>query len=145
MVRRSPEHKNDNTVPEKQSVLKNGKGKFEMYRQQLRAILGLERINLDVTILFGTEADEIDEIANRQGNEMTFISAARESRIRVLAEAALERIKNGTYGKCTICNDNIPAARLQVLPFAPCCRECQEQEDNNPTSEQEERNDSVAA
>jgi RNA polymerase-binding protein DksA len=45
----------------------------------------------------------------------------------VLAEidAALERIGNGTYGLCTNCDGRIPVERLEALPWATLCIECQ--------------------
>jgi RNA polymerase-binding protein DksA len=45
----------------------------------------------------------------------------------VLAEidAALERITNGTYGRCTNCDGQIPVERLEALPWATLCIECQ--------------------
>lgn len=41
-------------------------------------------------------------------------------------ERAIEKIDNGTYGLCEICNIKIPVERLQVLPFATQCVKCQE-------------------
>ncbi len=40
-------------------------------------------------------------------------------------ETALQKIKDGTYGKCTACNANIPLARLEALPYAIYCVSCQ--------------------
>jgi len=42
-------------------------------------------------------------------------------------EDALERIENGSYGKCEICGGQISAPRLEALPFAKFCIECQAQ------------------
>ena len=33
-------------------------------------------------------------------------------------EAALERIEDGTFGKCEECGAPIPKARLSVIPYA---------------------------
>jgi RNA polymerase-binding protein DksA len=41
-------------------------------------------------------------------------------------ERAIEKIDNGTYGSCEICNKTIGADRLQFLPFATMCIKCQE-------------------
>ena len=46
-------------------------------------------------------------------------------------EAALERIDDGTFGKCLNCGNNISPARLQALPYAELCIECQEQQESN--------------
>jgi hypothetical protein len=39
--------------------------------------------------------------------------------------AALNRIAQGTYGRCTRCGEQIAPARLEVLPHAATCIECQ--------------------
>jgi len=39
--------------------------------------------------------------------------------------AALNRIAAGTYGRCTRCGRQIASARLEVLPYASACIECQ--------------------
>jgi RNA polymerase-binding transcription factor DksA len=38
--------------------------------------------------------------------------------------AALERIDQGTYGKCEECGGRISAERLQAIPYAWLCIEC---------------------
>jgi DnaK suppressor protein len=48
----------------------------------------------------------------------------------VLAEidAALERIDAGTYGTCANCGEQIPAERLEALPYATLCIDCKRRE-----------------
>ena len=41
-------------------------------------------------------------------------------------EAALVRIKDGTYGECVDCGTHIPFARLHANPSASRCIACQE-------------------
>jgi RNA polymerase-binding transcription factor len=41
-------------------------------------------------------------------------------------EEALCRLAEGRFGRCVACNAEIPVARLQSLPFALNCRDCQE-------------------
>ena len=41
-------------------------------------------------------------------------------------EAALLRMKDGTYGECVDCANNIPFARLHANPSASRCIACQE-------------------
>ena len=52
-----------------------------------------------------------------------------ENSEHVLAEidAALRRIENGTYGTCTNCGKQIPEERLEALPWATLCIDCQRQ------------------
>jgi len=39
--------------------------------------------------------------------------------------AALNRISQGAYGRCIRCGGQIAPARLEVLPYAAACIECQ--------------------
>lgn len=58
--------------------------------------------------------------------------ALREDQRQELTEvdAALERIDDGTFGRCVVCGEPIPEERLQAIPYAPRCLRCQlEQED----------------
>jgi len=50
-----------------------------------------------------------------------------ENSEHVLAEidAALVRIDDGTYGTCTNCQKQIPEERLEALPWATLCIDCQ--------------------
>lgn len=48
----------------------------------------------------------------------------RESLFKI--DEALRKIREGTYGVCEDCGDDISAERLKVLPFAIFCRDCQE-------------------
>jgi RNA polymerase-binding protein DksA len=50
-----------------------------------------------------------------------------ENSEHVLAEidAALKRIEEGTYGTCTNCDREIALERLEALPWATLCIDCQ--------------------
>jgi RNA polymerase-binding protein DksA len=50
-----------------------------------------------------------------------------ENSEHLLAEidAALKRIEDGTYGICTNCDGQIPEERLEALPRATLCIDCQ--------------------
>jgi len=39
-------------------------------------------------------------------------------------EGALQRIENGTYGKCVNCGADIAPERLEALPYAELCINC---------------------
>lgn len=61
-------------------------------------------------------------VTAEKGELMTLAESLRESLDEV--EAALERIEDGTYGKCIRCGENIPDVRLDILPAAPYCLDC---------------------
>jgi DnaK suppressor protein len=41
--------------------------------------------------------------------------------------AALQRVDDGSYGVCERCGRQIQPARLEAIPEAACCRDCQEE------------------
>jgi DnaK suppressor protein len=45
-------------------------------------------------------------------------------------DQALKRLEKGTYGVCTDCGENIQPARLEIMPAAALCIECQRIQDN---------------
>lgn len=60
-------------------------------------------------------------------------SALRDSLETTLeeVEAALQRLKDGSYGKCARCGKDISAARLEAFPHAELCITCQKLQENN--------------
>ena len=48
-----------------------------------------------------------------------------------LIESALDRIEDGSYGRCVQCDGAIPKARLNAIPYTPVCIKCAEQQENH--------------
>ncbi|MCA9186486.1 MAG: TraR/DksA family transcriptional regulator [Pirellulaceae bacterium] len=69
--------------------------------------------------------DVVDFALDSAHDEISSQLAEVESRELVSIETALERMREGTYGICEGCDGSIPLARLQALPYATCCIECQ--------------------
>jgi len=68
-------------------------------------------------------ADTATELSDAD-REVAIIENAVDQRVQVVA--ALQRIEDGTYGRCVDCGKEIPAARLEVRPEAARCVEDQE-------------------
>jgi DnaK suppressor protein len=51
-----------------------------------------------------------------------------EDELRLIDEA-LDRVDHGTYGVCQDCDEDIPLARLNSVPFTPYCVECEAKHD----------------
>ena len=64
------------------------------------------------------EADEVEEYENRLSLEHNLESKLKD------VNAALEKIKNGSYGKCENCGKDIEEERLLACPEAKLCMEC---------------------
>jgi DnaK suppressor protein len=72
-----------------------------------------------------TGSDVVDAALDAAQDEISSQLAEVESRELANIERALARIRNGSYGECEICGDRIPLARLNALPYATSCIECQ--------------------
>ncbi len=46
--------------------------------------------------------------------------------------AALDRLEQGTFGRCEECHKDIPRPRLQALPYARYCVECARKAEQSP-------------
>jgi RNA polymerase-binding transcription factor DksA len=57
-------------------------------------------------------------------DERLAMSGLLASELDAVARARM-RLQAGTYGICVDCDENIPLARLRVLPTATRCEECQ--------------------
>jgi DnaK suppressor protein len=70
--------------------------------------------------------DEGDHAQASERQDLSFMTRERlAARINRLT-AALERVSDGTYGQCEMCGREIEQPRLDALPEAVTCRECQE-------------------
>ncbi|MFX0542001.1 TraR/DksA family transcriptional regulator [Roseovarius sp. S4756] len=65
-----------------------------------------------------------DRSSERQGDEvLESLGQAELAEVRRI-DAALDRIKAGTYGVCQSCGEDISTARLDLLPATPFCKNC---------------------
>lgn len=72
-----------------------------------------------------TSGDMVDAALDSAQDEISSQLAEVESRELANIEIALERIREGHYGACEACECQIPMARLQALPYATLCINCQ--------------------
>ena len=73
---------------------------------------------------YGSQAAAASHVFEQQRDH-----ALREHNEQHLAaiDAALARIDSGTYGACTSCGNAIAPERLEALPWAALCIDCQRQ------------------
>ncbi len=103
--------------------------------QVLRSYLEDERARLEAVIArmdaegganlgYGNHmADDASE-AFEQAKELALHENARKVLVQVTD--ALEHIDRGTYGICDQCGTEIDPARLEALPYATLCLNCQQ-------------------
>ncbi|MBX7167632.1 MAG: TraR/DksA family transcriptional regulator [Pirellulales bacterium] len=72
-----------------------------------------------------TSGDMVDAALDSAQDEISSQLAEVESRELANIENALERMRAGQYGTCEGCGCKIPVARLNALPYATLCINCQ--------------------
>ncbi len=72
-----------------------------------------------------SRGDVADFALDAAQDEISSQLAEVESRELTNIETALERIREGNFGNCEQCDEAIPLARLQALPYATLCISCQ--------------------
>lgn len=80
-------------------------------------------------------SDVVDAALDAAQDEISCQLAEVESRELGSIENALDRIKQGFYGMCEVCAAKIPMARLNALPYATMCIECQQASENGTLEE----------
>jgi DnaK suppressor protein len=104
---------------------------FERLRRELEAERQRLTNHLNSPVVAGVgeaigygvhQADHATE-AFEQTKEMAIRQNTENLQRRV--EAALARFNNGTYSLCTQCGKPIDPARLEAIPYAELCMECQ--------------------
>lgn len=64
------------------------------------------------------------------------LSTHRENLLKI--DEALRKLKEGTYGKCEDCGEEISEKRLKVIPFAIYCIDCKEKREQIEEMEKKE-------
>ncbi|MDX1945418.1 MAG: TraR/DksA family transcriptional regulator [Pirellulaceae bacterium] len=78
--------------------------------------------------------DVIDAALDAAQDEISSQLAEVESRELTNIEVALEKMRHGDYGVCEGCGEGIPLARLQALPYATTCIQCQREAEKSGDS-----------
>jgi RNA polymerase-binding transcription factor DksA len=63
-------------------------------------------------------------------DDIGFVVTELKSQALQTIDAALARLKAGTYGRCMDCDDALPDSRLRALPYAVRCRDCENQRES---------------
>lgn len=107
------------------------KRRLEAKRRELRENLGelTEASPTPVDPIEASEGPQDFEESAVDVNEMEDERAIRANERELLQQVnqALARIDNGTYGICANCNRPINEKRLEAIPWASLCLDCEEQ------------------
>ena len=114
-----------NSALDKHLLLQFKRGLREQQRELLLTIENAEKEIRDFSAQ--VPLDSIDLSCFTVSKEFLFARASQDrSRLRLI-QRALERINDGSFGICAECEDPIGLKRLQALPWASHCLQCQEQ------------------
>lgn len=77
-----------------------------------------------------TVSDDIQDVADQAvisyQKEFLFSQGTTGHHQLRMVHQALGRVKEGTFGECVHCSNEIGPKRLEALPWTPYCIECQE-------------------
>ena len=100
----------------------------------------LKESKSEINRLTSTEA----EATAMDEGDLSVMDTAEDVNLRKLAahrdvltkiDESLRKLDEGTYGTCDDCGEDIAPERLRVLPFAICCRDCQEIREESEAAE----------
>lgn len=102
----------------------------EKYKQQLLALA--KRAKRDVVNLKDESDHPLNEISGQFSEQhseqaemgVTLSLLNNEESISSEIKSALQRINDGTFGKCIKCFKPISQERLNAIPYAPYCIHC---------------------
>jgi len=73
-----------------------------------------------------TAQDIADRAASSYTKEFLFSQSNNDRQLLAMVETALQRIREGEFGECVSCGNEINAKRLEAVPWTRYCIECQE-------------------
>jgi DnaK suppressor protein len=71
--------------------------------------------------------DDLDRAAASRDQEINYMLTSREREELRAIDEALGKIEDGVYGVCERCEKSVGAKRLEAIPLALFCRDCQDE------------------
>lgn|SRR5450759_4996964 len=99
----------------------------EILESRQAELVGVLRNRDGITI--EKSPDALDEVQNAAERELAIRNLDRESNLLRNVRAALRRIKDGSFGVCVHCDEDISPKRVAAVPWTPYCIQCQEAAD----------------
>jgi DnaK suppressor protein len=106
-----------------QRQIRRFKAQLELRQNELRVSIEHQMQNARMVEL---EPDAVDQAASGSERESLFKWGKQEQQLLRAIESALRRIRDGSFGQCQSCGNEIGGARLEAVPWMPYCIQCQE-------------------
>ncbi len=101
------------------------KKKLEERQQSLRKTVS--RTEEDGRVADQDTAQDIaDRAASSYTKEFLFSQSNNDRQLLQMVETALQRIREGSFGECSSCGNEINPKRLEAVPWTRYCIACQE-------------------
>ena len=118
-------------APAKFSKKENGekvKKRLLAKRDELLADLAKNREVSDETVDESAQ-DMADRATSAYTQEFAYSLSESDRKILLLIEESLGRLETGSYGTCVNCGQPVQEKRLEAVPWARHCLDCQELQD----------------
>jgi DnaK suppressor protein len=105
---------------------------FTLHRERLLAlkarlrgdVLQMADNALDSSRAARPPTDDAELGTESSDQQLTLSLLGNEKNALAQIQAAIERIEDGSFGKCEECGLKIPQARLEAIPYAALCVQC---------------------
>src|SRR5689334_5856196 len=117
------------------------KKKLEQFRKQLETRQQelrrtVTRTEEDGRIADAEAAQDIaDRAANSYSKEFLFSQSNNDRQLLNMINGAMKRIREGSFGECMSCANEINPIRLEAVPWTRYCIACQERMEQGPMEE----------
>ena len=105
-------------------------GNFERKLQEMRAELddleATSKASTATVILDQASVGRLSRMDAMQGQQMALELERRRKEQLLQIKAALNRIEKGTFGYCSLCENEIAMGRLAINPTVTRCVDCSE-------------------
>lgn len=100
--------------------------KASLREQQRELLQAIDNVEEELRATVDSTSDHLDlSSGNAARQAMAARNTQNRRKLRTI-EVALERSQNGSFGTCMACGGAIGLKRLQAIPSASCCLECQQ-------------------
>jgi DnaK suppressor protein len=105
--------------------------KQQLQEKEQQLLADMARGAADTRKSRGAEVqDRTDQVASSESKEGIFQENSYDWNILIEVREALQRIENGTFGKCAACGQQISSDRLNAIPWTSYCLNDQNQRDH---------------
>jgi DnaK suppressor protein len=109
------------------------KSLFENQKREL--LLANHFSNGEFSVKQDELSDEMDLATSELDQTLRIKIRSREASMLKKIDLALSKIKDGTFGICECCDEQIELSRLEVRPVAGLCLGCKEIEENSESKQ----------